>query len=268
MGAEARERYSYSELAEWDRRYLWHPFTQMRQWCAEDPLIVVRGEGSYLLDAQGRRYLDGGSSLWCNVHGHNRPEINAAVAEQLHQVAHSTLLGLANVPSVVLAKRLTEIAPRGLTRVFYSDSGATAVEVALKIALQYWQLKGKPDRTKFAALAEAYHGDTLGALSVGYSELFHRFYRPLLDCVRLPPPHLYRFHQGLSEGEARESALAEARRLLGDGRHAIAALIVEPLMQGAAGMWAQPLGYVRALGEIARENGILFICDEVATGFG
>lgn len=268
MRAEARERSPDSELAEWDRRHVWHPFTQMRQWFAEDPLIVVRGEGSYLIDTQGRRYLDGVSSLWCNVHGHNRPEINAAVAAQLRQVAHSTLLGLANVPSIVLAKRLVEIAPRGLSRVFYSDSGATAVEVALKIALQYWQLKGRPERTKFAALAGAYHGDTLGALSVGYSELFHRFYRPLLDCVRLPPPHLYRFHQGLSEGEALESALAEARRLLGDGRHAIAALVVEPLMQGAAGMWAQPAGYVRALRDIARAHEILFICDEVATGFG
>ncbi len=262
-------RYSQAELAEWDHRCLWHPFTQMRHWLAEDPVIIVRGEGSYLIDLQGRRYLDGVSSLWCNVHGHNRPEINAAIAEQLGQIAHSTLLGLANVPSILLAKKLIELAPAGLTRVFYSDSGATAVEAGLKIGLQYWQLKGEPHRTKFAALAEAYHGDTLGAVSVGYSEIFHHFFRPVLfDCFRLPPPHIYRFHQGLPEQDALDRALTEARRVLDDHRHEIAALIIEPLMQGAAGMWAQPRGYVRALREITRDAGILLICDEVATGFG
>jgi adenosylmethionine-8-amino-7-oxononanoate aminotransferase len=241
----------------------------MRQWLDEDPVIIVRGEGSYLIDLGGRRYLDGVSSLWCNVHGHNRPEINAAVAEQLHQIAHSTLLGLANVPAIVLAKKLTEVAPPGLGRVFYSDSGATAVEIGLKMAFQYWQLKGKPGKTKFASLVEAYHGDTLGAVSVGYSELFHHFYRPLLvECFRLPPPHLYRFHQGMPEKDALAQAVSEARNVLSRHRDEIAALIIEPLMQGAAGMWTQPLGYVAALREIARENEILFICDEVATGFG
>ena len=269
MEKGAERRYSYAELRNWDHSHLWHPFTQMRQWLGEDPLIVVRGEGHYLIDLQGRRYLDGVSSLWCNVHGHNRPEINSAIAEQLRQVAHSTLLGLANVPSILLAKKLTEIAPAGLTRVFYSDSGATAVEVGLKMAVQYWQLRGKPHKTKFASLAEAYHGDTLGAVSVGYSDLFHRFYRPLLfECFRLPPPHLYRFHQGMSEQDALAKAVTEAQNVLRDHRHEIAALIIEPLMQGAAGMWAQPSGYVRALRQIAQENDIVFICDEVATGFG
>ena len=241
----------------------------MRQWLAEDPLIVERGEGPYLVDLQGRRYLDGVSSLWCNVHGHNRPEINSAIAEQLRQIAHSTLLGLANVPSILLAKKLIEIAPAGLSRVFYSDSGATAVEVGLKMAAQYWHLQGKPQKTKFAALADAYHGDTLGAVSVGYSELFHHFFRPLLfDCFRLPPPHLFRFHQGMSEKDALAKAVSEAQHVVGDHRHALAALMIEPLMQGAAGMWSQPPGYVRALREIAQENDVLFICDEVATGFG
>jgi adenosylmethionine-8-amino-7-oxononanoate aminotransferase len=241
----------------------------MRQWLAEDPLIIVRGEGNYLIDVQGRRYLDGVSSLWCNVHGHNRPEINAAIAGQLHTVAHSTLLGLANVPSILLAKKLIEIVPPGLTRVFYSDSGATAVEVALKIAFQYWQLKGRPGKVKFASLVEAYHGDTLGAISVGYSELFHHFYGPLLfDCFRLPPPHLFRFQQGMSEQDALAKAIAEAEKTLSRHGHEIAALIVEPLMQGAAGMWTQPLGYVRALRAITEATDVLLICDEVATGFG
>jgi len=261
--------HSYADLKTWDHRHLWHPFTQMRQWMAEDPVIIVRGEGNYLIDLGGRRYLDGVSSLWCNVHGHGRPEINSAIALQLGAIAHSSLLGLANVPSIVLAEKLIEIAPRGLTRVFYSDSGATAVEIALKMAFQYWQLRGELRKTKFASLVEAYHGDTLGAVSVGYSELFHRFYRPLLfDCVRLPPPHLFRLQQGLSETAALAKAIVEAQTVLSRHHAELAALIIEPLMQGAAGMWAQPAGYVGALRQLARENNILFICDEVATGFG
>lgn len=269
MGDKATPRHSRAELTSWDHRHLWHPFTQMRQWLVEEPLVIARGEGCYLVDLEGRRYLDGVSSLWCNVHGHNRPELNTAVVRQLEEIAHSTLLGLTNVPAVVLAKKLIEIAPPGLTRVFYSDSGATAVEVGLKMAFQYWQLKGKPGKTKFASLVEAYHGDTLGAVSVGYSELFHRFYRPLLfECFRLPPPHLYRFHQGLSDKDAMAKAVVEAQNVLSRHRDDIAALVIEPLVQGAAGIWTQPLGYVRALREIAEENDILFIGDEVATGFG
>ena len=261
--------HSYAELKTWDHRHLWHPFTQMRQWMAEDPVIIVRGDGNYLIDVDGRRYLDGVSSLWCNVHGHGRPEINGAIAEQLEKIAHSTLLGLANVPSILLAKKLVEIAPPGLNRVFYSDSGATAVEIALKMAFQYWRLRGEPRKTKFASLVEAYHGDTLGAVSLGDSELFHRFYRPLLfDCVRLPPPHLFRFQQGMSEADAVARAIVEAQAVLSRHRAELAALIIEPLMQGAAGMWAQPAGYLGALRQLARENDILLICDEVATGFG
>jgi adenosylmethionine-8-amino-7-oxononanoate aminotransferase len=260
---------SYADLKAWDHTYLWHPFTQMQDWLAEDPLIIDRGEGNYLIDVHGHAYLDGVSSLWCNVHGHNHPRLNAAVAAQLGRVAHSTLLGLANVPSILLAKKLVEIAPPGLTRVFYSDAGATAVEIALKLAFQYWQLKGAPQKVKFASLVEAYHGDTLGAMSVGYSDLFHRYYRPLLpDMFRLTPPHCFRFHHGMSESAALAAAVDEARRVLAAHCHEIAALIVEPLMQGAAGMWAQPVAYVQALRDLTTEYGTLLICDEVATGFG
>jgi adenosylmethionine-8-amino-7-oxononanoate aminotransferase len=260
---------SYAELKTWDHTYLWHPFTQMQDWTAEDPVIIARGEGNYLIDVQGNRYLDGISSLWCNVHGHNHPEINAAITTQLSQVAHSTLLGLANIPSIVLAKKLVEIAPSGLTRVFYSDAGATAVEIALKLAFQYWRLKGDSQKVNFASLIEAYHGDTLGAMGVGYSELFHHFYRPLLaEAFRLTPPHYFRFYQGMSDAEALTTAIGEARSMLSTHRDEIAALVVEPLMQGAAGMWAQPLGYVQALREMTTEYNILLICDEVATGFG
>ena len=260
---------SYEDLKAWDRAHVWHPFTQMLDWMSEDPLVISSGEGNYLIDLQGNRYLDGVSSLWCNLLGHNHPRINAAIKSQLDQIAHSTLLGLSNVPSTLLARKLAEISPQGLTRVFYSDSGSTSTEIALKIAFQYWQLRGETRRIKFASLVEAYHGDTLGAVSVGYSELFHHFYRPLLtETVRLIPPHLFRFRDGMSEQEALQAAVDDARRKLSDNRDELAALIVEPLMQGAAGMWSQPVEYVQALRRLTRELGILLICDEVATGFG
>jgi adenosylmethionine-8-amino-7-oxononanoate aminotransferase len=258
-----------SQLAAWDHAYLWHPFTQMQEWLAEEPLIIVAGEGNYLIDADGRRYLDGVSSLWCNVHGHRRRELDAALRAQLDRIAHSTLLGLASEPSIVLAQRLVEITPSSLTRVFYSDAGATAVEIALKMALQYWQLRGETQRTQYAALTEAYHGDTLGAVSVGYSETFHRFFKPLLfPCHKLNPPHVHRWQRGMTADEALRTAIREAAALLDHKGHELAALIVEPLMQGAAGMWAQPPAYLQALRTLTRERGVLLICDEVATGFG
>jgi adenosylmethionine-8-amino-7-oxononanoate aminotransferase len=258
-----------AELIAWDHAHLWHPFTQMREWLADEPLIIAAGEGAELIDVHGNRYLDGVSSLWCNVHGHRRPELDAALQAQANQVAHSTLLGLANVPSIELARRLAAIAPGRLSRVFYSDAGATAVEIALKMAFQYWQLRGETRRTQFAALTEAYHGDTLGAVSVGYSAAFHRFFQPLLfPCHKLNPPHVYRWQHRMDADAALQAAIAEAEALLTARGHELAALIVEPLMQGAAGMWAQPLGYVRALRELTRRHGVLLICDEVATGFG
>ena len=261
--------YDRVELASWDHAYVWHPFTQMRDWMAEEPLIIAGGQGAYLIDGAGKRYLDGVSSLWCNVHGHRHPELDRALWEQSQHIAHSTLLGLANVPSIVLAKRLVDIAPAGLTRIFYSDAGATAVEIALKMALQYWHLRGERRRTRFVALAGSYHGDTLGAVSLGYSETFHRFFKPVLfPCDRLNPPHVYRWQRGLSASDALGAAVGEAQALLRTRGDEIAAVIVEPLMQGAAGMWSQPPGYMRALRALTREHGALLICDEVATGFG
>ena len=262
-------RPSSAELIAWDRQYLWHPFTQMRDWLAEEPVIIERGEGNYLIDTDGNRYLDGVSSLWCNVHGHRKRELDEALAAQTARIAHSTMLGLSNVPATVLAKRLVELAPPGLTRVFYSDAGATAVEIALKIALQYWQLRGESQRTRFLALTEAYHGDTLGAVGVGYSETFHRFFRPVITpALRIDPPHVFRWQQHQSPARALELAIADAERVFAAHGHELAALIVEPLMQGAAGMWAQPLGYLPVLRDLARRHGTLLICDEVATGFG
>ena len=258
-----------ADYKQWDHAYLWHPFTQMREWLAEDPLVIERAEGNYLFDSDGNRYFDGVSSLWCNVHGHGRPEIVEAIRHQLDAVAHSTLLGLTHGPAAALAEKLIAAAPSGLQRVFYSDSGATAVEIALKMAFEYWPLRGETGRELFVSLAEAYHGDTLGAMSVGYSEAFHHRYRRLLfPCLKISPPHVYRYCRRESPEQALAHAIEEAARTLQENRHRLAALIVEPMMQGAAGMWDHPPEYLSALARLCRENNILLIADEVAVGFG
>jgi adenosylmethionine-8-amino-7-oxononanoate aminotransferase len=239
------------DLAAADRSYLWHPFTQQRGWAREEPLIVDRAEGTNLIDVDGKRYIDGVSSLWCNVHGHAHPRIDAAVGDQLGKVAHSTMLGLSHRPAIELARRLLELAPPGLTRVFYSDSGSTATEIALKMAFQYWRQRGQ-DRRRFVALELAYHGDTIGAVSVGGISLFHSLYEPLLfDVERVAP------------GDA-----GALDRALGEHRDEVAAVIMEPLVQGAAGMLMHPPGYLRAVRDLCDRHGVLLILDEVATGFG
>jgi adenosylmethionine-8-amino-7-oxononanoate aminotransferase len=260
----------YKRLRDADHRHLWHPFTQMRTWMADDePLIVERGEGNWLIDVNGRRYLDGVSSLWCNLHGHRKPALDAALQVQVGKIAHSTMLGMANVPAIELGRELIAIAPRGLTRVFYSDSGAEAVEVALRIAAQYWQLCGAPRRTRFLTLTESYHGDTVGSVSLGYSEIFHRHLKPLLfPVLKADPPHLFHFHRGMDARAAEAAALAAARELIAASRDELAAVVVEPMMQGAAGMWNHSADYLRALTQLARAAGALVIFDEVAVGFG
>ncbi len=258
--------YSYETLVKWDQEHLWHPFTQMQGFREEELLIITRGEGAYLYDFQGRRYLDGVSSLWTNVHGHRRPELDRAVSEQLEQMAHSTLLGLAHPPAIVLARRLAEIAPPGLTKVFYSDSGSTAVEVALKIAFQYWQLRGFPRKQRFLHLSNAYHGDTLGAVSVGGIALFHEIFRPLLlETLEAPAPYCYRCPE---EPDCREQCLERLEELVAAHHQELAAVIIEPVMQGAAGMIPQPPGYLARVRKVTRRYDVLLIADEVATGFG
>jgi adenosylmethionine-8-amino-7-oxononanoate aminotransferase len=258
--------YSYETLVNWDREHLWHPFTQMQGFRDEELLIITRGEGVYLYDLQGRRYLDGVSSLWTNVHGHGRPELNQAVREQLEQVAHSTLLGIAHPPAIVLARALAELTPPGLTKVFYSDSGSTAVEVALKMAFQYWQLRGLPRKQRFLKLSGAYHGDTLGAVSVGGITLFHDIFRPLLfETLEAPAPYCYRCPEA---GDCREQCLERLEEVVAQHHQELAALILEPVMQGAAGMIPQPPGYLARVREVTRRYDVLLIADEVATGFG
>ena len=240
------------ELAEIDKRVLWHPFTQQRGWCEEEPLIIERGAGCTLYDTDGNAYLDGVSSLWCNVHGHTHPKIDRAVRAQLERVAHSTLLGLSHPGAIELAQRLVDIAPPGLSRVFYSDNGSTATEVALKMAFQYWRHRGEPGRNGFVCLRDAYHGDTIGSVSVGGIDLFHACFGPLLfDTWQAEP------------GDASDMA-----RLLREHAGQVAAVIVEPLVQGAAGIITHPAGYLAAVRALCDEHDVLLICDEVATGFG
>ena len=259
----------YDQLKQLDHSCLWHPFTQMQDWMAEEPCIISQGDGHYLVDVNGRKYLDGVSSLWCNVQGHRKKELDDALKAQLDRIAHSTFLGLSHVPGIQLAHKLIEIAPQGLRRVFYSDSGATAVEIAIKMAVQYWQLKGDSQRTQIASLVESYHGDTVGSMSMGYSETFHRYFKSLLfPVLRITPPHVFRYYQGMTDADALKAALNEAEQKLTENQTTLAALVMEPLVQGAAGMWTQPVEYVTALSELCRRKGIVLIFDEVATGFG
>lgn len=262
-------------LIDADRRSLWHPFTQMDEWAGYEPLVIERAEGFELIDVTGRRYLDGVSSLWCNVHGHGHPRIVAAMKAQLDRVAHSTLLGLSHEPAIALAERLVAITPDPLTRVFYSDSGSTAVEVALRIAFQYWRQAGKAEKTRFVSLVDGYHGDTLGSVSLGFSEPFHRGYEPITFSVRkVRPPFLQPPIDGRGRCDAASleaaaaASLAELEAILARDGERIAAVFIEPLMQGAAGMWPQPASFVRGVRELCDRYDVLLCCDEVATGFG
>jgi adenosylmethionine---8-amino-7-oxononanoate aminotransferase len=259
------------QLEQWDRDHVWHPFTPMSAYAAERPLIIEREEGCRLIDLDGREYLDGMSSMWCNVHGHRVAELDAAVREQLERVAHCTLLGQANVPSILLARRLVELAPPGLTRVFYSDDGATAVEVALKMAFQYWRQcpRRRPEKTRFLALQGAYHGDTLGDVSVGDLGRFHHLFAPLLfPTLRAPSHHCYRCPLGLERTTCRIDCAAQLESLVREHAGTLAAVVIEPLMQGAAGMIPAPDGYLRRVRDVTRAHDVLLIADEVAVGMG
>lgn len=282
-------------LTNLDHSHVWHPFTPMRQWREQPPLIIDRAEGFYLIDTEGNRYIDGVSSLWCNVHGHRVPEIDQAIRAQLDKTAHTTLLGLASPPSIEFAAMLCDrvnssLNPQAspLTKVFYSDAGATAVEVAFKMAVGYWYHNGQPEKNKFIGLAGAYHGDTTGSMSVGYSDLFHKpFLSMVFNVTNFPAPHASRAHtisgtqspgtaipeRFPSEDEALCAAamsrsLTALDALLTKQADQTAAVVIEPVMQGAAGMVCQPHGFVRGVRELCDKHNVLLIADEVATGFG
>ena len=261
---------STEQLRLWDKRHVWHPFTQMQDWEQDEPIIIERGEGCWLIDSTGRRYLDGVASMWTNVHGHCRRELNDALKKQVDRLEHSTLLGLASEQSIILAAELAKITPPGLDRFFYSDNGSTAMEVAVKMAYQFQVHSGRPERSRFITFKHAYHGDTLGAVSIGGIDIYHTTFKPLLfETVQAPAPYCYRCEFGCQDPctcgmrclEALESIMQE---------HAggCAGLVIEPLIQGAGGMLVQPPGFLATVRELCNTYDILLIADEVATGFG
>ena len=254
-----------------DKDYIWHPFTQMKGWVENPQLVIERGEGVMLYDTEGKAYYDGISSLWVNIHGHHRPEIDQAIKEQLDLIAHTTLLGLVNKPSAEFAEKLVKATPNGLNKVFYSDDGSTAVEAAVKIAFQYWQFKGRPEKANFINLGDSYHGDTVGAVSVGNIDVFHKAYKSLLfPTYKMSCPSFYHSHLAGIQNEAQYLAylLEELESFLQKNANKIAAMIIEPLVQAAAGMLMQPKGYIKGVRELTKKYDVLLIVDEVATGFG
>lgn len=260
-----------AQLREWDNQHVWHPFSPMTAYREEGAPIITEGRGFHLQDSDGRRYIDGISSLWCNVHGHAVPEINDAVRQQLDRVGHSTLLGLSNDVSIQLARQLVEITPDGLNKVFYSDSGATAVEVALKAVYQYHQQKAHPEpqRTTFLCVGNAYHGDTLGSVSVGSMDVFHRAYRHLLfPTVSVPSPVATRVEPGYTRQTWLQHCFDRVEQLIAQHHETAAGFVIEPLVQGAAGILVHPPGYLKHVRACCDRFNIPLIADEVAVGFG
>ncbi len=268
-------------LEELDKKYIWHPFTQMKEWLEERPIIITEGRDCFIKDIYGKWYLDGVSSLWVNVHGHRKKEIEDAIKKQIDSISHSTLLGLSNVPAIKLAEKLVQIAPKGmrpsafslqpsaLSKVFYSDDGSTAVEVALKMAFRYWRHKGVDGRNTFVLLNNAYHGDTIGAVSVGGIDIFHKAFEPLLfKTHKASSPYCYRCELKKKYPECKIACLNKMEKMLKSHSDKIAALIIEPMIQAAGGMVTFPPGYLKGVKELCTQYNILMIADEVATGFG
>ncbi len=257
------------KLGAYDKEFVWHPFTQMKEYAEKDPVVIEGGEGSYLIDSEGNKYIDGVSSLWVNIHGHKVPEIDNAIKDQVDKLSHSTLLGVTNPPAAELAKKLIEICPEGLKKVFYSGDGASAVEVALKMAFQYWKQMGETDKTKFVYLENGYHGDTLGAVSIGGIDLFHSTFKPLLfESFRAPSYYCYRCPLNKEYPSCELACASELDKILAEHHSEIAAVIIEPYVQAAGGMIISPEGYLSKVRESCDKYEVLLILDEVATGFG
>lgn len=256
-------------LRDKDLRFIWHPFTQTEEWEKGEVLFIDRGKGVYLYDVEGRKYIDGVSSLWVNLHGHRVKELDGALIRQLRKVAHTTFLGLSHEEGVKLAEELVSIVPEGLKRVFYSDNGSTAVEVALKVAYQFFRNQGFKKKRRFLSLRNGYHGDTLGAVGVGGIGLFHGVYRPIIrPSIKAPSPFCYRCELKLSYPSCSLACAEELRKLVFKFRDELCAVIIEVKVQAAGGIIVFPEGYLKAVEEACRENDVLLIADEVATGFG
>ena len=260
-------------LEDLDRKYIWHPFTQMKEWVEERPIVIAEGRDCFIKDIYGRWYLDGVSSFWVNIFGHRKKEIDDAIKAQLDKISHSTLLGLSNVPAIRLAEKLIQtmnssFMPASLSKVFYSDNGSTAVEVGLKMAFQYWRHKGVEGRTTFASLQNAYHGDTIGAVSVGGVDIFHDAFGPLLfKTYKAPSPYCYRCEFCGEYPDCKFACLSKLEEIFQEHGNEIAAFIIEPLIQAAGGMITSPEGYLRGVRDLCTKYNILMIADEVATGF-
>ena len=260
---------STKKLGELDKEFVWHPFTQMKEYESKDPIVIEKGEGAYLIDSEGNKYIDGVSSLWVNIHGHKVPEIDSAIKEQVDSISHSTLLGMTNPPAAKLAEELINICPEGLKKVFYSGDGASAVEVALKMSFQYWKNKDKPEKTKFVYLENGYHGDTLGAVSVGGIDLFHSAFKELLfDTYKAPSYYCYRCPLNKKYPSCNIACADEVEKILSEHHSEICAIILEPYVQAAGGMIVSPEGYLKKVREYCDKYDVLLILDEVATGFG
>lgn len=259
----------YNNIEKRVAEHIWYPFTQMRECETEILPVIEKGEGNYLIDTEGKRYIDGVSSLWTNVHGHRKKELDEALKTQIDKLSHSTMLGLSNIPAIECAEELVKIAPEGLTKVFYSDSGSTSVEIALKIAYQYQQQVGNKEKTKFISFKNAYHGDTIGSVSVGGIDLFHHIYGPMLfDTIKAESPHCYRCPFGQQKQHCNRECETSLEILMAEHSRVTAALIIEPLVQGASGILVHPAGFLKKVEELCRRYNILLICDEVAVGFG
>ncbi len=261
----------HTQLASKDKKYLWHPFTQQQEWVKDpDITIITRGKGTYLYDVKGRTYLDGVSSLWCNVHGHQVSEIDRAIQKQLKKIAHSTMLGASNEPAILLAEKLVKLVPKGLTRVFYSDSGSEANEIAAKMAFQYWkQIRpAKPKKNLFLTVREGYHGDTIGSVSLGGIDLFHGIFGPMLfKTLKIKSPHGYSSRK-VSNDKWLKDSVREAEAAFRKYGSRLAGVHMEPLIEGAGGMLVHPWGYLKAIRRLCDRYNVLLILDEVATGFG
>lgn len=264
------------QLEEIDKKYIWHPFTQMKEWLEDEPIIIIEGHDCFLKDANGKWYIDGISSLWVNIHGHKKKEIDDAIKNQLKKIAHSTLLGLSNIPSIKLAEKLIHVINASLgdccsplNKVFYSDNGSTSVEIALKMAFQFWTQNGVKGKNVFLSLKNAYHGDTIGAVSVGGIDLFHDIFNHLLfKTFTAPSPYCYRCELNMTYPDCSLACLREMEKILQKYTSEIAAVIVEPLVQGAGGIIVWPEGYLKGVRELCDKYNVLLIADEVATGFG
>ena len=257
------------ELILKDLRHIWHPYTQMKDLEEEPPVLITYAEGVKLYDASGNFYYDTISSWWCNVHGHNHPRIKEAIKRQLDELEHVLLAGFTHKPAVLLAEKLVSITPENLVRVFYSDNGSTSVEAALKMSFQYWRNTGRSRKTKFVHPRNSYHGDTIGAMSVGGIELYREIFSPLLfPTFEIPSPYCYRCPAGKERGKCDIDCLKPLEELLRERSEEIAAFILEPLVQASGGMIIYPAEYVRRAAEICRRYEVHLILDEVATGFG